>query len=110
MVNGSQQRERCVLVRKLKERLRDHGRDELCADLRALGIQAQISERGRPEEKITHGRGKSFGIIDIQDVLIRWVDVKKQADGENPGPPYYHIEYGVPGSRITSGFHKVKLE
>ena len=65
------------LFGKLKERFRDHARDDLCADLRALGIQAQMSERGRPEEKITRWRGKSFGIIDMQDALICWVDVKK---------------------------------
>ena len=87
------------------------GRDDLCADLRALGIQAQMSERGRPEEKITRGRGKSLGIIDIQDAPIRWVDVKKGVtrDWENRRDTYWTIEYGVPDSRFTAGFHKVKI-
>jgi len=40
----------------LKERLRDHARDELCVNLKALYIQAQISNRGRPEEDFTFSR------------------------------------------------------
>ena len=100
---------------KIRERVRDHSRDELCTHLCALGIKAQMSERGRPEEKITRWRGKSLGIIDIQDALIRWVDVKiiKGADpGDESGGiiTTWYIEYGVPDSRITAGFHKVKIK
>ena len=99
---------------KIRERLRDHGRDELCTHLRALGINVQMSERGRPEEKITHWLGKSLGIIDIQDALIRWVDVKR-IKGADPSDETggtittWYIEYGVPDSRITAGFHKVTI-
>ena len=99
---------------KLRERFRDQTRDELCAHFRGLGIDAQLAPRGRAEEKITHGRGKSLGIIDVQDVLIRWVDVKRtkvgDASDERGGViTTWHIEYGVPDSRITAGFHKVKI-
>ena len=59
----------------LREKFRSHTRDEMCAALQAIGVQAQMLERGRPEEKITRRRRKSLGIIDIQDELIRWVDV-----------------------------------
>ena len=102
------------MFRKLKERIRDHTRDELCVHLRSLGIQAEMSERGRPEEKITHGLGKSLGIIDIQDALIRWVDVKRGErgsagqDGSGTDTTWL-IVYGVPDSRITAGFHEVEI-
>ena len=96
------------MLGKLRERIRDHTRDELCADLLALDIQAQMSERGRPEEEISQWRGRSLGIIDIQGGQIRWVDVKKQQSSEDDTS--WYIEYGVPDSRITTGFHKVKIE
>ena len=91
---------------KIREVFRDHGRDELCAHLRALGIQPQMSVRGRPEEKIT-GWGKSLGIIDIQDALIRWIDIRREHDPDNNAS--WYIGYGVPDSRITAGFHKVTI-
>ena len=92
---------------EIRERFRDHGRDKMCAHLRAIGIQAQMSERGRPEEKITHW-GKSLGIIDIQDTLIRWVDIRRDNDPDNDRT--WWIEYGVPDSRITAGFYKVEIK
>ena len=91
---------------KIRERFRDHGRDKLCAHLRVLSIQAQMSERGRPEEKITRW-GKSLEIIDIQDPLIRWVDIRRDDDSDNTAS--WYITYGVPDSRITAGFHKVEI-
>ena len=114
LLTAASRRRGTSLFGKIRESFRDHGRDELCAHLRSLGIQAQMSERGRPEEKITHRLGKSLGIIDIQDALIRWVDVKstKMADAsDDTGGTIttWHIEYGVPDSRITAGFHKVKI-
>ncbi len=81
-------------------------RDKLCAHLRILGIQAQISERGRPEEKIAPW-GKSLGIIDTQDALIHWVNISKDNDPDNKA--LWYIEYGVPDSRITAGFPKVAI-
>ena len=88
--------------------LRDHTRDDLCAALQALGIQAQMSERGRPEEKITRF-GISVGIIDIPDELIRWVEVKNGTLSGGDVDTYNHINCGVPDSRITAGFHKVEI-
>ena len=65
-----------------------------------------MSERGRPEEKITSW-GKSLGIIDIQDALIHWVDVRRDHDPDNSAS--WYIEYGVLDSRITAGFPKVAI-
>ena len=96
----------------LREKFRSHTRDEMCAALQAIGVQAQMLERGRPEEKITRGRRKSLGIIDIQDELIRWVDVKKgfTHDYEDGRDTYWDIEYGVPDSRLIACCHKVKIK
>ena len=59
------------------ERYRDHTRDELCIALQGLGINAQMSERGRPEEEITSRWFESLmlgvkylGIIEVQNPVI----------------------------------------
>ena len=71
----------------------DKTRDELCAGLQAIGVDARTAERGRPEEKT--GRG-SLGVIDIGRGPIRWINVRVYDQGENT----VHItEYGVPDSR-----------
>ena len=50
-------------------------REEVCAALQALGIQAQVSERGRLEEEIDTGfTTKSSDVIDIVEGPIRWVN------------------------------------
>lgn len=68
---------------------------------------------GAREERITSGRGKSLGIIDIHDGLIRWVEVKKQRwiEHDDHGASrwnIWYIEYGVPDSRITARYQHVK--
>ena len=95
------------LFEEIRETFRDHGRDELCAHLRAIGVRAQISERRRPEEKITCW-GKSLGIIDIQGALIRWVDVRRDHDPDNKAS--WYIEYGVPDQGSQLVFTRWKSE
>ena len=55
-------------------------RDSLYAHLQSFGINVQMAERGRAEEKI--GSGSSNGLIDVLEGPIRWVDVR-----EPPPPP-----------------------
>ena len=82
-----------------RELLRDRTRDELCAHLRALGIEAQMAERGRTEEGV--GGEGSLGVIDIIDGPIGWVNVRKEARNAGAGgggTTYYdYTDYGVPG-------------
>ena len=105
-----------LFLDKLKKRFRDHGRDEMCAHLRTLGIEAEMSERGRPEEKIggspkflgIFDQGpRSLGIIEIQDAPIRWVNVRTGRDPDTG--TFWDIEYGVPDARITEDFPKVEI-
>ena len=61
---------------RVKERFRDHVRDDLCAVLQGLDVQAQLAECGRLEEEASSGRGGSFGVIDVLGGPIRWFGVK----------------------------------
>ena len=100
------------------ERCRDHTRDELCIALQGLGINAQMSERGRPEEEITSRWFESLmlgvkylGIIEVQNPMIRWVGVKKHntRDKDGYGEIYYEIEYGIPYSTSSHSLSKVRI-
>lgn len=74
------------LLSALKERLRDKTRDKLCADLRAIGFDTLIAERGLPEESVGQDlKGKSLGLIEIRDSPIRWINVLK-LKGSGGGP------------------------
>lgn len=101
------------LFQEINEKFRDHALDELCAGLQALGIPAQMSVRGRPEEKITSGRGKSLGVIDIAGSAIRWVNVKKRATSGGQyggGGIYWYAEYGVPDPNMGLTYPSVNIE
>ena len=101
------------IVDKLHERLRDHARDDVCVALQALGIQAQMSERGRWIEEITHDP-ITLGVIDISASPIQWVSIGKEFDDgatwAGGGFVTYTSHYGVPDPKIKPGFPKVRLE
>jgi hypothetical protein len=90
-------------------------REQLCAALQAIGIQARLSDRGCKEEEFTSGRGESSGVIDIATGPIRWVGVREREDcGEYRGSGFHpekswYTEYIVPDSKIGS-FPKVRLK
>ena len=97
---------------KVRERLRDHARDKLCARLQALGIPAQMVERVRREEKITSSHGSSKGVIDIASGPIRWVNIKK-SEGAAPSiglNTVWRTEYGIPDPNIGVTFPAVHIE
>ena len=71
----------------------DRTRDELCAGIQAMGVDARMAERGRLEEKTGEG---SLGVLDIAQGPIRWINVLIERSGEDID----HItEYGVPDQR-----------
>ena len=93
---------------KVHERLRDHTRDDICARLRSLGIDAQIAERDRTEERIGCGNRRTYpfqvdmrslGLIDIAEGPIRWVNVLRSASSPSSGT-VYRTDYGVPDPRL----------
>ena len=93
---------------KVTEPFRDKKRDDMCARLRSLGIDAQMAERNRTEEKIS-GSGKrslglpgmrSLGLIDIAEGPIRWVNVLPSVRKSPLSPTEYYTDYGVPDPRL----------
>lgn len=72
---------------------------------RPLGIEAQMAERGRPEEKI--GGKASAGLIDIRNGPIRWINVCSIVD---PNAQSFasadFTDYGVPDPRLEPNFPK----
>ncbi len=89
---------------ELGERFRDKTRDDVCAALRSLGVDAQMAERGRAEEEIGErgASGASLGIIDIPEGAIRWVHVHRYKGwGLEPGGrTIYVTDYGVTDPRL----------
>lgn len=78
----------------LKETYRDKTRDDICDHLQSLGIDAQMVERSRAEEKIEcGGYNKSLGMIVISKGPIRWINVVKRSVGQDVT---YVVKYGVP--------------
>ena len=82
------------VVDAVREAFRDHARDNICAGLKSLGVNAQMAVRGRPEEDT--GKG-SLGIIDIDDGPIPWVNVRKvtRGGGQYGGGTDYYTDYRV---------------
>jgi len=88
-----------VFFDEVIEAFEDKKRNDICAHLRSLGIDAQIAERGRAEEKIG-GKG-SLGIIDIREGPIRWVNVGRIGGDVDPvSGQLYYTDYGVPDPRL----------
>ena len=86
---------------KIRETFRNHARDNICAGLQTLGIDAQMAERDRAEEKIG-GKG-SLGIIHIPEGTIRWINVRTEthSTGQYGGGGFdYYTEYGVPDPKL----------
>jgi hypothetical protein len=91
------------LLDKLKARLKDRTRRRLLTDLRSIGINARLAERGQSEEGVSGGlMGNSLGLIGIQDSPIRWINLL-----EHPASRYASATYTnvcvVPDSRVRSG-------
>ncbi len=81
------------LLASLRELFRDKTRDEHCAALRSMGVDACLAPRGRPEE---HTGSGSLGLIAIARSPIRWVNVRSVGEGDHVA------EYAVPYQRRPS--------
>lgn len=81
----------------IKEAFRDHTRDDICAGLQRLGIDARIGERERD-------------MIDIPEGPIRWVNVRKEhyVNQHSSGTSYY-TDYGVPDYRLASSLRGLEI-
>ncbi len=82
----------------MKEKLRDKTRDDLNLALRSLGVDAEMAERGRPEEKV--GKSllrRSLRFVDIRDRPISAINVIKQ-DRSQRSPPFWWAVLLIPPS------------
>lgn len=83
----------------LKERLRDKTRDKLTQALNALGIRAEMAERGRPEESVNNSwYQRSLGVIDLPDGPVRWINVLKKDGSQYSAPQWWYILF-IPDER-----------
>jgi len=100
---------------ELREALRSktgNERDEFCAHLQSLGIDAQMAPRGRAEEKIYTGPRQSLGVIDIAKGPIHWVNVTFATSYSGPDDDVdqpHPLVYGVPDPKVRSEFPEVRL-
>ena len=93
----------------MREAFRDKTRDELAAALNALGIRAEMSDRGRDEEKVQDSwYQRSLGVIDLPEGPIKWINVLKQ-DGSRHNPPRWWIVFGIPDQSHVSNSEQVKI-
>jgi len=65
------------IVRKAQEKFRDKTVDELCAALRAIGLNASMVRHGESVAHMYRDLGKSQGLIEVANSPIPWVDVVK---------------------------------
>jgi hypothetical protein len=96
----------------VRDFFRDKTRDNFCADLQSLGIDARMVLRDRPEEEIGEIRdGRSLGIVHISEGPIRWVNVRKVKETQgNSTRTYYYTDYGIPDPRLGLDFPRVRIE
>jgi len=88
-----------------KDIFRDETRDRVCEILQDMGINAKMSERGRPEESVgLRPYFKSLGMIEIAEGPIRWVNVIRKKIAHKTE---YFLNYGVPDPRLDSASPKV---
>ena len=91
-----------------RERFRDKFRDRVCAGLRKLGIDAQMSLRGRIEEMVCGG--ESLGIIDIDNSPITWINTRREkGDGGQSSHVYYFIDYGILDNRLGQNSNLLEI-
>jgi hypothetical protein len=94
------------LWNRLRDKLRDHTREDLCDLLNSMGVPAKLAEPRRPEEIITTERGESLGLIELGGSPIRWVVVKRDIQNDRP---LVYFEYGVPDEKFNTYFGKARL-
>jgi len=84
----------------MKEKFRDKTRDVFAEKLNAIGVQAILSDRQRPEEQVGKKMmRRSLGIIDIDDGgPITFANIIKK-DGNDKSPPRWWFYLGVPSDK-----------
>jgi len=80
----------------MREQIRDKSRDDLAYVLNSIGLKAEMSDRGRSEEKIDNSwYQRSLGVIDIAEGPVRWINILKR-DRSKDSPPKWWVVMGIP--------------
>ena len=94
----------------MKEKIRDKTRDNLAHALNSLGVQAEIADRGRVEEKVHNAWwNRSLGVIDLPEGPVRWINVIKK-DPSKESPPMWWINFCIPDERPISGNREIDVK
>ena len=99
-----------VTANRMKDQLREKSRDELTYALNSVGVKAEMTERGRAEEKVEDSwYQRSLGVIDILEGSIRWVNILKRDAGQH-NPPKWWVVLGIPDERSISSHQEIKIK
>jgi hypothetical protein len=79
-------------------------RDQVCAGLRAIDVEAHLAKRGRAEEKTGHG---SLGLIEVSGGPIGWINVRKVSKPD--GGTSYITDYGIPDRRLKPDSSEIRV-
>ena len=89
--------------KNLKEFFRDKSRDNLYQNLKDIGVDCNLAERGLNEEKLFNPwHRRSLGLININsDEPIKYINIIKQDGGKN-NPPRWWYFFAIPDNKIIS--------
>ena len=94
----------------MKEKLRDKTRDNLTHALNSLGVEAEMAERGRTEEKVHNAWwNRSLGVIDLPEGPVKWINIIKK-DQSKDSPPMWWINHCIPDERPISGSREIDVK
>jgi hypothetical protein len=79
-------------------------RDQVRSSLRAIGLEAHLSKRGRAEEKTGH---RSLGLIEVSAEPIGWVNVRNVSTFE--GGASYLVDFGITDHRLRPDAPDVRI-
>ncbi len=97
--------------KNLKEFFRDKSRDNLYQNLKGIGVDCNLAERGINEEKLFNPwHRRSLGIININsDDPIKYINIIKQDGGKNKPPRWWYF-FAIPDNKVISKENAIEVK
>ena len=97
--------------KNLKEFFRDKSRDNLYKNLKGIGVDCSLAERGINEEKLFNPwHRRSLGIIKINsDDPIKYINIIKQDGGKNKPPRWWYF-FAIPENKVISKDNSIEVK
>ena len=97
--------------KNLKEFFRDKSRDNLYKNLKGIGVDCSLAERGINEEKLFNPwHRRSLGIININsDDPIKYINIIKQDGGKNKPPRWWYF-FAIPENKVISKDNSIEVK